>query len=85
MVDKPIIYLYPTKETNISIKLLNENKITHSYPIYKDEWKVIAKPNGDLVYLQTNKKLYSLYYESKRTIIKQSNKKWLYTYRMGWN
>lgn len=67
-IDKPIIYLYPTKETNISVKLLNDNLITHSYPEYDSEWNVRANSNGDLVDLKTNRKLYALYYESKNNI-----------------
>lgn len=64
MDDKPIIYLYPTEETEISVKLLNADKITCSYPKYIDGWKVLAKPNGDLIDLDTNRNLYALYYES---------------------
>ena len=67
-IDKPIIYLYPTKETEVSVKLLNDRKITCSYPKYNNEWKVLAKPNGDLKDLSSNKNLYSLYYESKSEI-----------------
>ena len=66
--DKPIIYLYPTKDEEISVSLLKDEKITCSYPKYKDEWKVLAKPNGDLKDLDTNRKLYSLYYESKNIV-----------------
>lgn len=67
-VDKPIIYLYPTLETNITVKLLNDNLITHSYPKYNNEWNVRASSNGDLIDLKTNRKLYALYYESKQNI-----------------
>ena len=64
-VAKPIIYLYPTEETETSVKLLNTEKITCSYPKYVDEWNVLSKPNGDLIDLDTGRKLYSLYYESE--------------------
>lgn len=64
-VDKPIIYLYPTEETETSVKLLNDERITCSYPKYIDEWNVLAKPNGDLIDLDTGRQLYSLYYESE--------------------
>lgn len=70
-VDKPIIYLYPTKETNVTVKLLNSDKIICSYPKYIDGWNVLAKPNGDLIDLDNKRNLYSLYYESK--IVKEFN------------
>lgn len=66
--DKPIIYLYPTEETTLSVKLGNKDNITCSYPKYIDEWNIIAKPNGDLNDINTGRKLYSLYYESKNTV-----------------
>ena len=64
-VDKPIIYLYPPQTIELSIKLGYENKITCSYPQYRTGWNVIAKPTGDLIDLNTNRKLYALYYESE--------------------
>ena len=63
--DKPIIYLYPTEETEISVKLNNKENITCSYPKYENGWNVLAEPNGDLTDLDTGRNLYSLYYESK--------------------
>lgn len=67
-VDKPIIYLYPEEETNVSVKLLKKENITCSYPKYEDGWNVLAHPNGMLEDLTTNRQLYSLYYESKNAI-----------------
>ena len=60
---KPIIYLYPTEEMNVNVKLLLKDNITVSYPKYVDGWNVIAKEDGTLIDLDTNKELYSLYYE----------------------
>ena len=40
--EKPIIYLYPTETTEISIKLGKPEKITCSYPVYNNSWNVIA-------------------------------------------
>ena len=64
-IDKPVIYLYPTEETAINIELKNKDKITCSYPKYKERWNVIANPNGDLIDTETGRNLYSLYYESE--------------------
>ena len=60
---KPIIYLYPTEQTEVTVKLGNPQKLTHTYPKYKDKWQVIAQPNGDLTDTQTNRSLYALYWE----------------------
>lgn len=63
VVYKPIIYLYPEKETQISVKLGKKENITCSYPEYKDGWNIIAKPDGKLIDLETNRNLYGLYWE----------------------
>ena len=63
---KPIIYLYPTKTTKVSVKLSNPERITTDYPDYDNGWTVTAKPDGTLT-TETGKKLYALYYESKNT------------------
>lgn len=64
IVKKPVIYLYPEKETDISVELVNKDKITCSYPKYNDIWKVKASPDGSLVDIQTGRSLYALYYEA---------------------
>ena len=65
---KPIIYLYPTEETEVEVSLGYPENITCTYPLYHNGWNVIAKPNGDLLDLVTNRKLYALYYECKNTV-----------------
>ena len=65
---KPVIYLYPTEETKISVKLGAKEKLLVSYPTYIDGWKVLATPDGKLTDLQTGRKLYSLYYEADNTV-----------------
>ena len=65
---KPIIYLYPTEETQVNVQLGYKEKITCSYPKYTTGWNVIAQPNGDLKDIDTNKNLYSLYYESDNVV-----------------
>lgn len=74
-IDKPIIYLYPTETTEVSVKLGNPEKLTCSYPKYKEEgWNVIAKPNGDLTDIETGRNLYSLYWEGKNENAKMNMK-----------
>ena len=64
-LDKPIIYLYPETEQEVSVKLGNPEKLSCSYPKYEDGWRVLAKPNGDLMDLATGRNLYALYWEGK--------------------
>ena len=66
--DKPIIYLYPTQDTEVSVELVNEENLTCTYPKYNGGWKVLAKTNGDLTDLETNRKLYALYYECESEV-----------------
>lgn len=65
-VDKPIIYLYPEEETDVTVRLGNPNSLTYSYPAYIDGWDVTAYPNGDLVDRATGNRLYSLYWEGTK-------------------
>jgi len=60
---KPIIYIYPEEEQEVSVKVGNSEKLTCTYPKYNDGWNVIAKPNGDLVDISTGRYLYALYWE----------------------
>lgn len=66
--DKPIIYLYPEQETEVTVKVENPQNLTHTYPKYENEWKVLAKPNGDLKDLKTGRNLYALYWEGINTV-----------------
>ena len=45
---KPVIYLYPEKETNISVELTLEGRLTCTYPKYSNGWVVTAAPDGTL-------------------------------------
>ena len=46
--DKPVIYLYPEEETEVSVRLTLDGKLTCTYPAYGDGWTVTAKPDGTL-------------------------------------
>ena len=45
---KPVIYLYPEAETDVSVKLILDGKLTCTYPAYNTGWQVTAAPNGTL-------------------------------------
>lgn len=57
---KPVVYLYPTKPTNVSVKV--DAKITVSDPDYGKGWNVTAHPDGTL-YLANGQKYDSLFWE----------------------
>ena len=45
---KPVIYLYPEKETQVSVRLALDGRLTCTYPAYQDGWTVTASPDGTL-------------------------------------
>ncbi len=45
---KPVIYLYPEEETEVSVKLDYSGRLTCTYPKYNDGWTVTASPYGTL-------------------------------------
>ena len=59
---KPIIYLYPTEETEVLVTLGRPENLTHTYPKYQDIWRVTAQPNGDLKD-DKGRSYYALYWE----------------------
>lgn len=66
---KPIIYLYPKVNTIVNVKLGKPEKLFCSYPLYNDTgWEVMAEPGGMLTYLESGRKLYSLYYENENIV-----------------
>ena len=45
---KPVIYLYPERETAISVELEYNGQLTCTYPTYNNGWTVVAAPDGSL-------------------------------------
>ena len=45
---KPVIYLYPEKEMDVSVNLTLDGKLTCTYPAYNNGWAVTASPDGTL-------------------------------------
>jgi len=45
---KPVVYLYPTKDTKVSLQFTTSMDLTTQIPPYKNGWQVLAKPNGTL-------------------------------------
>ena len=45
---KPVIYLYPEIETQVTVKMDYSGKLTCTYPAYNNGWTVTAAPDGTL-------------------------------------
>lgn len=58
---KPVLYLYPEYETNISVKVSCNGHLTTTYPKYNNGWNVTATPNGKILY--NNNEYNYLYWE----------------------
>lgn len=60
---KPAIYLYPEKETQVSVKVSPAGKFTYTDPIYPENgWTVTAHSDGKI--FSNNKEYPYLYYEA---------------------
>lgn len=46
---KPVIYIYPTEKTDVTVKLDFNGRLGYTYPKYDGLWKVTAYPDGKLV------------------------------------
>ncbi len=45
---KPVIYLYPETETQVTVSLDYNGTLTTTYPKYENGWAVTARPDGTL-------------------------------------
>ena len=61
---KPLIYIYPTEDMDLTVKLGNTELLTHSYPLYKDAWNVHVTKDGNIYDYDTKRNYYGLYWEA---------------------
>ena len=64
-IAKPILYLYPKVETNLSINFEHPEYLETTYPKFNGKWSVRAKSNGDL-YDKAGNYYYALYWDEKK-------------------
>ncbi len=60
---KPVIYLYPTAPTDITVTLQFDGQMTYTYPAYHDGWHVTAYPGGRLINKGDQSEHYYLFWE----------------------
>ncbi len=65
-VDKPVIYLYPEKETKVHVEVLPKGKFTFTYPKYENGWDLVAQPSGKLIHKENQYNF--LFWEAKQKL-----------------
>lgn len=60
---KPMLYVYPKEDMDLTIKLKNDNLITYSYPKYNNEWNIRATVDGNIYDYETGRNYYALFWE----------------------
>ncbi|KKQ39182.1 MAG: hypothetical protein US58_C0039G0001, partial [Candidatus Magasanikbacteria bacterium GW2011_GWA2_37_8] len=61
---KPVIYLYPTKTTNVKVQV-ELSKWSVSEPAYNNGWEVVAEPNGKLTEVKSGNVYPYLFWEGQ--------------------
>ncbi len=61
--EKPVIYLYPTAPTRVTVELDFAGQLTATYPAYGSGWTVDAAPDGTLTDPATGREYYCLFWE----------------------
>lgn len=74
---KPVIYLYPEKEIEVSVKVSPQGGFSITEPEHgEDGWRVIAKPNGELTEIKTGNPYPYLFWEGQGGIYEHPKKGW---------
>jgi len=73
---KPVIYLYPERTTDVSVKVEPVGGMTFSEPAYGDGWNVTAQPDGTLTDADGVRWPY-LFWEGRGGLYAQPEKGWV--------
>ena len=60
---KPVGYLYPEEEMEVTVTLDFDGTLTSTYPAYGDGWTVTARPDGTLTNPATGREYFCLFWE----------------------
>lgn len=70
VVEKPVLYFYPTILTDVNVKLQPKGELAFTYPAYENCWKFKADPTGNLAF--GDKTFNYLFWESKQDLSAES-------------
>lgn len=70
-IDKPVIYLYPEKQTEVNLQVNFNGKLDFTYPPYKKGWQVIARPDGTLTDKNDGRQHQYLFWDGKMSFTKE--------------
>jgi len=62
---KPVIYLYPSQETKVSVQLEPQGGFSFTEPEYINGWEVLARPDGTLTEVSSGKQYPYLFWEGR--------------------
>jgi TonB-dependent SusC/RagA subfamily outer membrane receptor len=65
MLKKPVIYLYPTKKTEIELSINFDGKMLTTFPKLEKSWEVTAYENGQIFDKKTNRFYNSLFWDGE--------------------
>ncbi len=76
---KPLILLYPQKDTEISVKLRYAPGFSATFPAYWEQisgWSVVAHPDGTLHDMSSNQDTYGLFWEGNSSDMHFDMSRW---------
>ena len=65
--EKPVIYLYPSEQTEVSVMLDYNGTLSTTYPAYDNGWTVTATPFGTLTDKE-GREYYCLFWEGESSV-----------------
>jgi len=74
---KPVIYLYPTTTTLVTVKVEPRDGMITSVPTYGNGWTVVAEPNSSLTEASTTRHYDSLYWEGRGGLYDEPKTGWV--------
>ena len=66
-IEKPVLYLYPTAPTEVTVTFAHPELLTTVYPEYRDGWRMFVQNDGTMTEIGKTREYYALYWEERPT------------------